>query len=70
MLQCKKWKIIVLYTFLAILNCNFIKGMKGFTIIISYKQTPKNYVWEHLKYISYYIIHFCGQNGIKLQKII
>jgi len=39
---------VLLYTFLAILYCNFIKGVKVFTIImshISYKQTSKNDVY-------------------------
>jgi len=27
-------------------------------------------MYEHLKHISYYLIHFCGQVEIKLQEII
>jgi len=27
-------------------------------------------MYKHLKHISYYLIHFCGQVEIKLQEII
>jgi len=77
MLQCEKLKniiIMLLYTFLAILYCDFIKRVKVFIIIMSFLINKKLRVYlKHIFYcifIIFYVIHFYSQIEIKLQEII
>jgi len=61
---------MLLYMFLAILCCKFIKGVKIFTIIMSFLTNKQKLCMSlHLKHISYHIIHFCDQIKIKLREI-